>query len=104
MSVTHSSPIDLTTHISTISRRDGLVIENGTGTPQVLNPLTNAFVSQGPATDAGGTDFNTPALIWLSFSFAIGAPMSLAGFRGWRLSTGVGVGLAAAMACKSAKN
>ncbi|KAF8806649.1 hypothetical protein BYT27DRAFT_7101835 [Phlegmacium glaucopus] len=99
ISTTHASPLDLSAHVSsTILRRDRFIIENSTGTPQVLNPVTNTTVPQGPPTDAGGADFNTPALIWLSFSFIIGVPMSLAGFRGWRLSTGVGAGLAAAIA------
>lgn len=106
ISVTHASSLNLTANASTIIQipTDRLVINNGTGTPRVIDPGTNALVPQGPATDAGGTDLNTPALIWLLFSFSVGVPMSLAGFRGWRLSTGVGAGLTAAITCKSPKH
>ncbi|KAF8161410.1 hypothetical protein B0H34DRAFT_653299 [Crassisporium funariophilum] len=82
----------------TLVPRARVVINNATGQPIVLNPATNQVFPQGRATDAGGKDFDVPALIWLIFSFVIGIPMSLAGIRGWRLSTGVGMGLAGAVA------
>jgi hypothetical protein len=50
---------------------------------------------------------DAPALIWVSFSFVIGLPMAFAGLRGWRLTTGVGVGLAgtvAGMSCFDSSN
>lgn len=83
-------------------RRENFIIVNNTGTLSVLNPDTRLPIPQGSATDAGGTGFNIPASIWLSFSFVVGLPMWFAGFRG-RLPSGVGVGLAIAVACKSVK-
>ncbi|RDB24701.1 hypothetical protein Hypma_007448 [Hypsizygus marmoreus] len=75
--------------------RSKFVFKNATGVPQVFNPETLQPIPQGPATDGGGTNFNPAALMWLAFSFAIGTPMALAGVRGWRLTTGVGIGLSA---------
>jgi len=81
-------------------RGDPLIILNDTGQPTVIDPTTRTSVAQGPATDAGGVGYNVPALIWVAFSFVVGPPMGLAGIRGWRLTTGVGVGLAGTVACK----
>jgi hypothetical protein len=99
--VTHAS---LTSHLSSaIKLLDRYIIDHTTGTLQIINPATDAFIPQGPATDGGGTKFDVPALLWLVFSFVFGLPMSLAGFRGWKLTTGVGVGLAVSVVCKSNK-
>jgi len=81
-------------------RRGPLIIANTTGQPTVIDPTTRASVAQGPATDAGGMGYNAPALIWIAFSFVVGLPMAFAGIRGWRLTTGVGVGLAGTVACE----
>ena len=81
-------------------RRGPLIIANTTGQPTVIDSTTRTSVAQGPATDAGGVGHDAPALIWVSFSFVIGLPMAFAGIRGWRLTTGVGVGLAGTVACK----
>lgn len=80
---------------------DRYIIDNTTGTLQVIDPVTETFIPQGPATDAGGTDFDASAVLWLVFSFCFGPPMSFAGIRGWKLTTGVGVGLAVSVVCKS---
>ena len=75
------------------------IVYNVTGTPQIVNQDTGQAVPQGPATDGGGTDFSVAALLWISFCFAVGAPMSVAGIRGWRVTIGVGLGLSAAVCC-----
>ncbi|KAI0827994.1 hypothetical protein BC628DRAFT_1317116 [Trametes gibbosa] len=69
---------------------------DGTNTT-VINPETNQVIAQGSATDGGGVDFSVPAIIWLAFAFAVGAPLALIGIRLWRVTTGAGVGLAAAV-------
>ncbi|KAF8963572.1 hypothetical protein BDZ97DRAFT_982760 [Flammula alnicola] len=92
-------------------RRDRFVISNSSGTPTVIDPATQSFVPQGPATDAGGKDFNAAAFVWIVFSLGFGVPMLVAGVWGLkalnvgcaekvrlRLTTGVGVGLAGAVA------
>jgi len=93
ISATHASPSDLASHVSSgIIRRDGSMMNN-----------TVTASSQGHATDAGRTGFNSPTKIWLCFSLIVGVPMSLGGFRANhdifdKLARGVGVGLAAAIA------
>ncbi|KAJ3571731.1 hypothetical protein NP233_g3559 [Leucocoprinus birnbaumii] len=62
-----------------------------------INPNTNTPVPQGPSTDGSGQNFNAPAAIWMIFTLVTGIPLTFAGFRGWRLTTGVGVGLAATL-------
>lgn len=79
----------------------GFVINNSTGTPQVFDSVTQQPIPQGPATDGGGTGFDISAIIWLAFSFAVGTPMAIAGIHLWRITTGVGIGLAAAVCCTS---
>jgi len=77
----------------------GVVVNNSSGTIRVFDSSTDQPIPQGPATDGGGTNFSVPAVIWLAFCFVIGAPMAFAGVRGWRLTTGVGIGLPAAACC-----
>ncbi|KAK7057705.1 SET domain-containing protein [Favolaschia claudopus] len=72
-------------------------VNNSTGTVEVFDGSGN-LIAQSPATDGSGSNFDLPALVWIGFSLVIGLPMSCAGIRGWRLSTGIGIGLAAAMA------
>ncbi|KAG6871791.1 hypothetical protein C0995_016592 [Termitomyces sp. Mi166 len=98
----HPSPLHIS-HTHQLSPR-GFVINNSTGTPQVFNPVTQQFIPQGPATDGGGTGFDISAIIWLAFSFVVGVPMAIAGIRLWRLTTGVGIGLAAAVCSWAALN
>ncbi|KIM40418.1 hypothetical protein M413DRAFT_179231 [Hebeloma cylindrosporum] len=85
--------------LHTLHRRRGpLIIVNTTGQATVINSDTRTSVPQGAATDAGGVGLDAPALIWISFCFVVGLPMAFAGIRGWRLTTGVGVGLAGTVA------
>ncbi|GLB37853.1 putative protein with domain of unknown function (DUF4203) [Lyophyllum shimeji] len=78
-------------------RRAKFIINNATGTPEVFSPDSQQIIPQGTATDAGGTGFNAAALIWLAFCFVVGTPLALAGIRGWRFTTGAGIGLSAAV-------
>jgi len=70
------------------------------GTTVVYSPVTGQQIPQGLATDGSGSGFSTPAILWIAFSFVIGAPLLLVGFRGRRLTLGAAVGTAAALACK----
>lgn len=83
----------------TLVPRGKFVFNNVTGTPLIFNPATMQPIPQGLATDGGGTDFSPAALLWLAFCFLVGVPMALAGIRGWRFTTGVGIGLAVAVSC-----
>ncbi|KAF7350964.1 SET domain-containing protein [Mycena sanguinolenta] len=80
----------------TLLPRSSFTVNNDTGTVQVFDGSGN-LVTQGAATDGSGSNFDFPALIWIGFSLIIGLPMSFAGIRGWRLTTGVGIGVASAV-------
>ena len=67
------------------------------GNITVLNPDTQQTIAQGSGSDGSGSDFSLPAILWLAFAFAVGAPLALAGIRLWRVTTGMGVGLAVAL-------
>lgn len=70
------------------------------GTTIVYSPVTGQQIPQGLATDGSGSGFSAPAVLWIAFSFVVGAPLLLVGFRGRRLTLGAAVGTAAALACK----
>ncbi|KAG1781976.1 hypothetical protein EV702DRAFT_498913 [Suillus placidus] len=74
-----------------------VIITNINGTVVVYSPLTGNEIPQGLATDGSGSGFSLPALLWIAFSFTVGVPLMLAGFRGWRLSTGAAIGLSVAV-------
>jgi hypothetical protein len=84
---------------TTLVPRANFVLNNATGDLQVFNPDTRQPIPQGPATDGGGVNFSPAALIWIAFSLLFGLPMAFAGIRGWRFTTGVGIGLSAAVSC-----
>ena len=92
-----ATPFLLLIHLAS---RTTPILNNHTGQPEAYSPITQQLIPQGPATDAGGQNFNGPAILWIIFSFVIGPPMAFAGIRGWRLTTGVGFGLAATVCCK----
>ncbi|KAL0955701.1 hypothetical protein HGRIS_001922 [Hohenbuehelia grisea] len=93
-----ASPLPYHTLSGPLSPRAGPIIRNTTGTAEVLDPNTRGFVPQGPATDGGGSaNFNIPNIIWIVFSLLVGIPIAFAGIRGWRWTTGTGVGLACAV-------
>lgn len=79
--------------------RDRYFLNNNTITGQLtaINPNTRAPVPQAPSTNGSGQNLDAPAAIWIVFTLVTGVPLSFAGFRGWRLTTGVGIGLAATL-------
>lgn len=74
------------------------------GTTLVYSPVTGQQIPQGLATDGSGSGFSTSAVLWIVFSFVVGAPLLLVGFRGRRLTLGAAVGTAAALACKHSRS
>jgi hypothetical protein len=63
-----------------------------TNTNSPLNPLDPSS-AQASFTDGGGVGFSAPAVLWIVFSCFLGLPLAVAGVRGWRITSGVGVGL-----------
>lgn len=79
--------------------RDAKVV-NTTAGLQVVDGEGNT-VAQGSASDGGGSGRDVPAIIWMGGTLAVGVPLLLAGIRGWRLTTGAGIGVSAAVLCTS---
>jgi hypothetical protein len=67
------------------------------GTSQVVDTSKGRIIAQGPATDGSGSGFDGPAIIWTAYLLTLGIPLACAGIRGWRFTTGVALGLAAAV-------
>ena len=80
-----------------LAKRVTPVVVGSGNTSTVINPATESVIAQGSGSDGSGTDFSLPAILWLAFAFAVGAPLALAGIRLWRVTTGMGVGLAVAL-------
>ncbi|KAJ7099449.1 hypothetical protein B0H15DRAFT_771119 [Mycena belliarum] len=76
--------------------RTYFTVNNVTGSIEVFDS-SGARIKQGSASDGSGANFDVPAIIWIGFSLLIGLPMAVAGIRGWRFTTGVGIGLAGAV-------
>jgi len=74
---------------------DPVISYSPNGSVSVLDPTTEEPIPQGPGTDGSGSNFSLPAVIWLVFLLVIGAPLAVAGIRGWRCTTGVAIGLVA---------
>jgi len=89
----HAQPVLIDSHPQLLLPRNGPTISNVSGTVEVFDPNTHQSIPQAPATDGGGSGFDLPALIWIGFSLVIGIPMACAGIRGWRLTTGAGIGV-----------
>lgn len=83
------------TNMTCLQARDRYILRNDTLSGQLIaiNPNTLQPVPQGLSTDGSGQGFNAPAVIWIVLVLAIGVPLSFAGLRGLRLTSGVGVGL-----------
>ncbi|KAH0829131.1 hypothetical protein J3R83DRAFT_2607 [Lanmaoa asiatica] len=79
-------------------RDPNVVFVDDNGTMVVYSAATGQQIPQGLATDGSGSGFSTSAVLWIVFSFLVGAPLLLLGFRGWRLTLGAAVGTAAALA------
>ncbi|EEB89553.1 hypothetical protein MPER_12332 [Moniliophthora perniciosa FA553] len=82
--------------------RNVIINKAADGSTFVINKATNEVIPQGPATDGSGKDFDTPALIWIIYCISLGLPLALAGIRGWRLTTGAGISVAAAVSAWAA--
>jgi hypothetical protein len=65
----------------------------------LTNPM--ALPSTPPPTDGGGQGFSPPAILWLIFCPTVGLPLMIAGVRGWKVTSGVGIGLSLAVLCGS---
>jgi hypothetical protein len=90
------SPLARASPTRTLLPRTSFTVNNDTGTIEVFDP-SGALVTQSAATDGSGTNYDPPALIWIGFCLVLGLPMACAGIRGWRLTTGVGIGVASAV-------
>jgi len=77
-----------------------VVITNANGTVTVYSPVTGDVIPQGLASDGSGSGFSLCAVLWIVFSFTVGVPLMLAGYRGWRLTTGTAIGVSVALSCK----
>ncbi|KAN0081338.1 hypothetical protein V8E55_008962, partial [Tylopilus felleus] len=71
---------------------------NGNGTTVVYSPITGQQIPQGLASDGSGSGFSASAVLWIVFSFVVGAPLLFVGFRGRCATLGAAVGMAAALA------
>ncbi|KIM31310.1 hypothetical protein M408DRAFT_327562 [Serendipita vermifera MAFF 305830] len=49
--------------------------------------------SQSSYSDGGGSGFNAPAVLWIILTSLLGLPLAFAGVRGWRITSGAGLGL-----------
>lgn len=107
-----SSPSDAYHVIQTLSSEDtyayrmalllsrSVVVENHDGNITILNSDTNSAILQGSASDGSGSGFDLSAILWIAFTFTIGLFLATIGVRGWRVTTGVALGLALAVSCK----
>ena len=97
----YASPVVLPFLSNTLITRSAPIISNATGHPVVFNPNTQQQIPQSPASDGAGKNFSPPAILWIGFCSLVGPPLAIAGVRGWRITTGVGIGLSAAVCCTS---
>lgn len=65
----------------------------------VASPSNNT-PSALPPTDGGGQGFSIPAILWIVFCALIGLPLVIIGVRGWKVTSGVGIGLSLAILCQ----
>ena len=71
------------------------------GTPTSSPNFNETPASSGPhPTDGGGQGFSPPAVLWIVFCVLVGPPLITAGVRGWKVTSGVGNGLALAILCQ----
>lgn len=80
-----------------IRDRPSVIINDASGNVAVFNSQTQQPISQGAASDGGGLNFDVPAVLWIAFSFVVGAPLAVAGVRGWKFTIGAAIGLSAAV-------
>jgi hypothetical protein len=82
-----------------IISRSVVAEQNSSGGITILNPTTQSAITQGSASDGSGLGFDISAILWIAFTLVIGSFLSSIGFRGWRVTTGVGFGLGLAISC-----
>jgi len=92
----YASPVTPNYAPSLFPRADAIIKEVN-GEVQVFGTSDNQIVPQGPASDGAGSGFNGPAILWIGITTVLGLPLALAGVRGWRFTTGAGIGLASAV-------
>ena len=86
-----------------INYRGGLrdvVIEHNGGNVTVVNPDTQSPIPQGSASDGSGSGFDIPAILWITFTLIVGSCLAFVGLRGWRITTGVTMGLVLLVCCE----
>lgn len=90
LGLVQASPIHLE-----LQRRQ--IIKPINGNVTIFDPTSQQRVPQGRPSDGGGVDFSAPAVLWIAFCAIVGTPLSIAGVRGWKLTSGVGIGLSMAI-------
>ena len=103
LSSTFAAPASSTHLTHSLFRRGNDAIIKGT-LPNItaLDPITFAPIPQTVPTDGGGPGgFTAPHIIWLGFGAVIGLPLLTVGVRGYRMTTGTGMGLLLAAARES---
>lgn len=91
-----ASPITFHSILQTRDR-PGVIINDASGRVAVFNSQTQQSIPQGAASDGSGSNFDLPAALWIVFSFLVGAPLAVAGIRGWRFTIATAIGLSAAV-------
>lgn len=94
----YASPVTLG-HTPTLFPRADAIVKEINGEVQVFGTSDGQRILQGSASDGSGSGFGGPAILWIGFLTIIGLPLAIAGIRGWRFTTGVGIGLASAVCC-----
>ncbi|KAG8812947.1 hypothetical protein FRC18_002735 [Serendipita sp. 400] len=87
--VTTARPVAATSLLHYTRQLDSTTLNNGLPTGSV--PLSDP---QAAFSDGGGSGHNVPALLWIVFVAVVGLPLAAAGVRGWRITSGIGLGLA----------
>jgi len=72
-----------------------VVVDEASGS--VVDIEDQSKVDQGSASDGAGSDFNIPAVLWLSFGLAVGIFFTFGGMRLWRTTTAFSIGLVSAL-------
>lgn len=81
--------------------RAGIIVNDADGNLVIFNSQTNQVITQGVASDGGGSGFDAAALVWIVLLYVTGVPLAIAGVRGWRLTLGAAIGLVTGVSGKS---
>jgi hypothetical protein len=87
---------------SPIASSTFVAVQVGTpiSSPNLNGSNISPISSRPPPTDGGGQGFSPPAVFWIAFCALLGPPLVIAGVRGWKVTSGVGNGLALAILCQ----